>query len=234
MKLTRILLTTAVSCLLIPNSVSASNIYVVPATANIFSAGLSTPMAPGGGGAGTLPVQIAVTPGLGIFQFQYVSGSVSPNDGQFSLDGDGTPQYPTDINPYGGVSGFISDQAFPLVGVFLPSATPQPPPPPTLDFSAGAIGRNFLSLSPLIGQVFLIGDGVTDANQTRTYYAPAGATELYLGFGDAYYFEGDAGQYQDNVGSLNIAVTAVPEPAPTTLLLAGSALMAAIRCRNKR
>jgi len=221
MKLTRILLTTAVSCLLIPNSVSASNIYVVPATANIFSAGLSTPMAPGGGGAGTLPVQIAVTPGLGIFQFQYVSGSVSPNDGQFSLDGDGTPQYPTDINPYGGVSGFTS-------------ANPQPPPPPTLDFSAGAIGRNFLSLSPLIGQVFLIGDGVTDANQTRTYYAPAGATELYLGFGDAYYFEGDAGQYQDNVGSLNIAVTAVPEPAPTTLLLAGSALMAAIRCRNKR
>jgi hypothetical protein len=235
MKLPQILLATAVSCLLMPNIVSAS-VIIVPATDNIYSAGLSTPVAPGGGGAGTLPVQITVTPGLGTFQFQYLSGTVSPNEylGPFNLDGEGTPDWTTSLNSYGGISGFISDQAFPLVGVFLTAATPQAPPPPTLDFSSGAIGRNFLSLSPQIGQVFLIGDGVTGGNQPQTFYAPAGATRLYLGFGDAYQFQGDIGQYQDNVGSLTVGVTAVPEPASAVLILAGSALMAAVRCRNKR
>jgi hypothetical protein len=234
MKLTQILLTTAVSCLLMPNVVSA-DIFNVPATANIYSAGLATPVAPGGGGAGILPVQITLTPGLGTFQFQ-VSGNVSPNmyDGPFNLTAEGTPNYATSLNAYGGISGLIADHAFSLVGVFLTAVTPQAPPPSTLDFSPGAIGRNFLSLSPQIGQVFFIGNGVTDGNQTQTFYAPVGATRLYLGFGDGYYFQGNIGEYQNNSGSLNASVTAVPEPASAALILAGVALMVAVRGRNKR
>jgi hypothetical protein len=63
---------------------------------------------------------------------------------------------------------------------------------------------------------------------------PTGATELYLGFPDAAGFDGPAGQYGDNAGSLNIGVTATPEPAPLALLAAGSALMALVWFRNKR
>ena len=232
MKLTQTLLTIAVPCLLISNVVLANTVNVT-ATANIFSAGLLTPVAPGGGGTGILPVQVSLTPGLGTLQFQ-VSGDVSPNFSQFDLHGEGTPNYITILNSYGGISGFKADKAFPFVGVFLTATTPQAPAPSTLDFSAGAIGRNFLSLSPQIGQVFFIGDGVTDGNQIQTFYAPAGATSLYLGFGDAYLFQGDIGQYQDNVGSLNVVVTAVPEPTTVALMLVGSALMIAGRCRKTR
>ncbi len=234
MKTTQILPIVAASGLLLLNNASA-DIFNVPATANIFSAGLSTPVAPGGGGAGILPVQITLNPGLGTFQFQ-VSGNVSPNDGQFSLGGDGTPDMPSNINPYGGISGFLCDQGFPLVGVFLTAATPQAPPPPTLNFTSAGLGIGFLSLSPQIGQIFFIGDGLTGtgSGQTQIFYAPAGATRLYLGFADAVWEQGDPGQYSDNVGSLNANVTVVPEPTSVALILAGSALLVAIRCRNKR
>jgi hypothetical protein len=234
MKTTQILSIIATSCLLMFNDASA-DIFNVPATANIFSAGLSTPVAPSGGGAGILPVQITLNPGLGTFQFQ-VSGNVSPNDGQFSLGGDGTHGMNSNIDPCGGISGFLCVRGFPLVGVFLTAATPQAPPPPTLNFTSAGLGIDFLSLSPQIGQLFFIGDGLTgtDSGQTQTFYAPAGATRLYLGFADAVWEQGAPGQYSDNVGSLNVSVTAVPEPTSVALILAGSVLMATVRCRNKR
>jgi hypothetical protein len=42
---------------------AAVQAQTVPATANIFSAGLSAPIAPAGGGAGTLPICLELTPG---------------------------------------------------------------------------------------------------------------------------------------------------------------------------
>jgi len=237
MKLTQSIILMAISCVLTSNVNTASaQVYTVPATDNIFSAGLSTPVAPGGGGAGTLPAQITLSSGQNAFQFQ-VSGTDTPNINDPSLanlTAEGTSSWPTDLNPVGGISGYMGDYAFPLVGVFLSVTPAQAPPPPTLNFSAGAIGRNFLSLSPAIGQVFFIGNGLTDSNQAQTFYAPAGATLLFLGLPDGYDFAGDPGQYQDNAGSLNVSVNAVPEPAPIILLLAGSVTMAAIRYRNKR
>jgi hypothetical protein len=235
MKFHQVLSIAAVSCL--PMIASATT-YSVTATNNIFASGLSSAAGvdPDGGGAGILPLQINVTGSA--YQFQYLSGTVSANVNDSSLsglDGNGAAGGPTDISSYGGISGLMADHDFPLVGVFLGSGAPSTPAPATIDFTtATGIGPNFLTLAPQIGQIFLIGDGTTSSDQTRTYYVPTGATELYLGFADAGGFTGLPGQYGDNAGALNVNVTATPEPAPLALLAAGSALLAGLRFRNKR
>ncbi|HTR42021.1 MAG TPA: hypothetical protein VMH87_10440 [Pseudomonadales bacterium] len=229
MKLTLIL--TAVSCLVLPLAASATS-YSVGATDNIFGAGLSTPPAPGGGSAGSLPLQIGVT-GIA-YQFQYVSGTVSPDTSQsYSLDANGAPGF-TFISCPGSISAYLSDNSFALLGVFLGSGGQSGPAPSPFDFTSTGTGVNFTTLSPQIGQVFFIGDGSNSSNQTQTFNVPTGATELYLGFADGVNFSGLVGQYQDNAGSLTMNVNAVPEPAPVVLIIAGSALMAVMRFRNKR
>ena len=229
MKLTSLIITA--STLLLPVVASAS-VYTVAATDNIYGAGLSTPPAPGGNGAGTLPLAIGVTGSA--YQFQYLSGMVSPDSTKYSVDANGVIGQNTDITYSGGLSSSISDNGFSLVGVFLGAGGQPITAPSALDFSTGALGVNFTSLTPQIGQVFFIGDGTNSSHVTQTFYVPTGATELYLGFADGENFVAPVGQYNDNIGSLNISVNAVPEPAPMALLVAGSALMAVLRFRNKR
>ena len=64
-----------------------------------------------------------------------------------------------------------------LLGVFLGSSPGLVPS--ALDF--GSIGTNFSSLSPLLQQVFFIGDGIG-----KTFTVPTGATQLYLGTMDTW------------------------------------------------
>lgn len=231
MKLTSFI--AVISCLILPLAASATiNTYTVSAMDNIFGAGLSTPPAPGGGGAGTLPLQIAVTGSA--YQFQYLSGTVTPDTSHnYSLDANGNPGF-TDITYPGSISAYYSDNQFGLVGVFLGSGGQSGPAPSTIDFTSTGIGVNFTTLAPQIGQLFFIGDGSNSSNQTQTFDVPAGATQLYLGFADGVNFNGPVGQYQDNAGSLTMNVNAVPEPAPVALMIAGSALVAMMRLRNKR
>lgn len=224
------------SCMLLPTIASATT-YTVTGTDNINAAGLSSAadVDPGGGGGGIVPLQINVTGGA--YQFQYVSGQVSANindPGLSNLDANGTTGGPSDIDPFGSISGFYADNRFPLVGVFLGPGGQSGPAPATIDFTtATGIGPNFLTLAPQIGQIFLVGDGVTSSGQARTYFVPGGATELYLGFDDASGFTGEPGQFGDNSGSVNINVTSVPEPAPLELLAAGAVLLAVVCFRNK-
>jgi hypothetical protein len=196
----------------------------VLATANIYSAGLSTPVAPGGGGAGTLPLLISLSPGQTSFQLT-ASGQVSQYYNFYYHGPDGLTGGAANISAYGGLSGFITDQLFPLTAVFLTDAAPQGPAPATLDFSSQGLGRNFLTLSPALDQVFFVGDGQTDASRAQTFYVPTGATRLFLGFPDAPNSEGAPGAYSDNQGSLQVDVTLVPEPSVSTLALLGLALV---------
>lgn len=97
--------------------------------------------------------------------------------------------------------------------------------PAQLDFGAGL---GFTSLSPGIGQIFFIGDGLTsDSNagdfsgQVQQFVVPVGATRLYLGRVDGF------GWY-NNVGSFDVTVTnvsAIPEPGTYGLMLAGLAVV---------
>jgi hypothetical protein len=108
--------------------------------------------------------------------------------------------------------------------VFLSNAIPSSGPPPTLDFSPSGLGIDFLTLSPLLGHVFYIGDGVTSGAVFQEFIAPAGATRLFLGIPDGFGFVGAPGAYDDNDGAylVRIGVNEIPTvPAPGSLALLG-------------
>ena len=118
-------------------------------------------------------------------------------------------------NAVGPFSGYeATDFTGALVGVFLEDSLPGSAPPPPLRFyfkdsSQGGIPTDFKILSPLIGQVFFIGDGLTrsGAGSIQAFRVPATATHLYLGYVDSCSSTGKTppGCYTDNGG----AVTAI-------------------------
>jgi len=93
------------------------------------------------------------------------------------------------------------------------------------------MGTDFLSITPLLGQIFYIGDGKTSGGAFQEFIAPAGATRLFLGIPDGFGFGGEPGAYDDNDGSYRIRigvneVPAIPEPETYALMLLGAAAIA--------
>jgi len=105
-----------------------------------------------------------------------------------------------------------------LIGVFLDDQEPAGAAPARVDFS----NDSFTSFSPILSQTFFIGDGLTGTGvgDVQTFNVPAGATRLFLGFADAFNFQGPAGTYVDNGGTLQVTVTATPAPEPSSSVLA--------------
>jgi hypothetical protein len=89
-----------------------------------------------------------------------------------------------------------------LVGVFLTDDEPSDPAPPPLDFTGD---EEFEELAPEIAQTFFIGDG-----EGRTFRVPTGATRLFLGFADAFLYEGPPGWYGNNAGEFEVTVAVEP------------------------
>jgi hypothetical protein len=104
----------------------------------------------------------------------------------------------------------ISDVIAPydcLLGVFLDDTQPdQTPDPPNLDFGTTAT-RDYLTFSPLLKQVFFIGDGVTSHGEEQHVIIPEGATRLFLG-------TMDSSTWLNNVGQFEVLVT---EPCSQTV-----------------
>jgi hypothetical protein len=88
-----------------------------------------------------------------------------------------------------------------LIGVFLDASVPSGTGPAGLDLSAASDG--FAMLSPLLRQVFFIGDGLTGTGSgaAQRFVVPAGATRLLLGDSD-----GVGGDF-DNSGQFTVVVS---------------------------
>lgn len=140
------------------------------------------------------------------FTFQ-ASGQVNyyggPLEQGFSPDGDLNSN--AQINSFGGISAYQGPSGA-LAGVFLTDAIPLEPAPELINFKADGLGKDFARLSPQIGQVFLIGDGVTSAGARQVFVAPAKATRLFIGLVDAAGFYGAPTCYADNVGSFDYTI----------------------------
>jgi len=152
----------------------------------------------------------ALDPAVGGVSFYNGFGGVIFGPGGNGLSG-------SNLTPLDGISGYIGPQG-PLAGVFLDNSTPSSgPAPATLNFEPGGVGIGFNSLSPILRQVFYIGDGVDGSGNFQTFIAPAGATRLALGIPDGFGFVGPPGAYDDNDGSYRVIigvneVPAIPEP----------------------
>lgn len=187
----------------------------------------------------TVEAQGAVlVPGLALSAGQALIFAVS---GQVSYGGGSTPGNNPDGSAYTGIpsdygngitapSGVNRIDA--LVGVFLTDAEPTAGATPTaLSFVSGL---DFLSVTPLIGQIFFIGNGLTGdtaANDhgglVQQFVVPTGATRLYLGTSDGY------GWY-NNSGAFQVSISAVPEPSALALLMAGGLVSLGRRRRLPR
>jgi hypothetical protein len=67
---------------------------------------------------------------------------------------------------------------------------------------------------PTAWSIFVIGS-------SDSLIVPTGATTLYLGFPDALGFNDPPGYYDDNTGSINVEISAVPEPSTWAMMILG-------------
>ncbi len=160
------------------------------------------------------------------------SGGCGPYSGPAnSADGDLGGGYSDIAN---GMSGITAPWNA-LVGVFLDNSEPDLHiPPPDLSFLDinGNPDISFASLSPELGQVFFIGDGLTGTGSGafQDFFAPAGATRLFLGSTDGSGWSNNGG-YQD-VTINYTGNSATPEPSSLLLLGSGVAGLAGILRRK--
>ncbi len=174
---------------------------IVLGQANIFGAGRDAAPQPGGGGAGVLPPSWRLPRGSSrIVTFPRITGKVTPIVGESPYKGaDGDHRGPTNIESLKGISGIMDfTNGMFLVGVFLTDSLPKRPAPARLDFTDN---EGFDVLAPRIGQTFFIGNG-----KGRSYRAPAGATRLFVGFADGFFYQGAPGWYGNNAGRLQVMV----------------------------
>lgn len=179
---------------------------LVSAHANVFGAGrASVPDFPGGGG--TLPPSISVAGGQ-VVTFPGITGRIRHvATGTFN-EPEGRTGGPTDINSYRGIAGILhGNRTMFLVGVFLAGAEPEDPAPERLDATDS---QDLPAFAPALAQVFFIGDGRDRSGNLQRFTVPTGATQLHLGFADAFFFRGDPGNYADNTGELRVGFRTSP------------------------
>jgi len=181
--------------------------FIVQSMDDIFLSGGNTYT--GTDGLGNPPTSFFAVKGGQIITFSNMGGSWSCGGIFHDFNGPdgGTCDFEssTNVEPTDGkISGIIAGRTFFLTGVFLGAGLPAVRPP-SLNFTSSGLTESFLSLSPGLGQVFFIGDGLTGTGtgSTQTFIAPVGAATLYLGAVDASSFVGIPGDYSDNLGSVN-------------------------------
>lgn len=198
--------------------VGTSSVYGLPGLPTSFD------------GSGVAAVQNSLTAGSGrILAFSSVTGTTTANGGAaFGPDGGTYSPNTLDIQNFNNLSGVFTttqDRHMALFGVFT-AGNPAGAAPARLNVTSDT----FTSFSPLLNQVFLIGDGRVGAGGAiQQFFVPDTATTLYLGFADGFAdggvaFQGRPASYNDNTGTLSATftvtptVTATPEPGAWALI----------------
>ena len=104
--------------------------------------------------------------------------------------------------------------------------------PPISEITLMVVGAT--GFSPLLNQIFFIGDGLTGdgSGSVQSFLAPVGATRLFLAVADS------IGSSDGNSGSLSVTYNATPggavqEPASWALMIAGFGLAGASLRRRR-
>jgi hypothetical protein len=148
-----------------------------------------------------------------------------PGGDPFPPDGSETLTYHTT-----GAENGISDILAPknsLLGVYLDDTQPDTTiAPPLLDFGTQE-SRDYATLTPLLKQVFFIGDGMTSGGMEQLVFVPDGASRLLLGTMDGCGWYNNEGHFDvtvtdfcENMGVLNDgALPQVPDARRTIVSL---------------
>ncbi len=195
----------------------------VPTTLSIYLAGGNTySVAPAYGG-GLSPFLVTLLAGTGrVLRVNATgTGSFCPvgTCATTSPDGPAATLPTTNLNASGKISGIVASNSGFLAGVFLGPTLPASAPA-TLTFGS----LDFLTLSPLLGQQFFIGDGFTSSSVQQQFFIPDNATALYFGVADGGAFTGNPDFYGDNAGTYTARYdvsSTVPEPATMLLFFTG-------------
>ncbi len=220
---------------------AAAGFLTVSGTSDIWAAGQSNASALNlVAGSGTLPPGYAFTASAGqTLAFSSVTGSVSSGgsptqfcgpDGYTIFNGTNAS---THLAAVGSISGVTSsNRGFFLVGVFTTSGTPSGAAPASPDFSSPI---NATTETPLINQIFYVGDGTNALGATLNIAVPVNATNFYLGFADGadssrgyLAWNGPNGFYGDNGGSLSATFSFSSVPEPSSVAMVGLGLSVAI------
>jgi len=185
----------------------------VDAKMNIFGAGKAVPPTTRSGTEGLLPVCVSFPTQSGqVLKILETKGDVSGYGDHWQFNGaDGGPfcNGRTYISSYDGISGIVhNSKTMFLVGVFLGNTEPSDPAPDVLAFTDEV--DDFETLSPLLHQVFYIGDGLGKDGIIQQFQVPESATRLCLGFAEGYDFgypnnPRPPGYYSDNDGGLTVS-----------------------------
>ena len=174
------------------------------------------------------PVQLGVVAGATV-SFS-ASGSASVDASCFAGPDGGCYDDESGFSP-APASNTYKGPATALIGVFLDNSV--------IDVASGIASldytdpsnRNLASYAPSLGQIFFIGDGLTDASLVQGYLAPTGATRLFLAVADSF------GSSTGNVGAFSVGFTgataAVPEPATWSTMLGGFILAGGVLRRRR-
>jgi murein DD-endopeptidase MepM/ murein hydrolase activator NlpD len=140
-----------------------------------------------------------------VVTFRSVTGETYVGCGERSWGPDGDLKgFDGWMPPMGRLSGinFNRGCSLPLIGVFLGPTLPDVAPA-SPDFTR--IGYDFDDLSPELGQLFFIGDGLTGEGSVQRFHAPDTATRLYIGFVDS------PGKWGDNKGAVDASFSVLVE-----------------------
>lgn len=227
-----------VTALMVPTIGHADTIVVtVNGNDNPFLAGQ-----PDGASAlgDTAPAQ---SPTLALTNFDTSQAITFSAVGGFNFSG-GAPALSADgnggsgnLNPAQlGLSGAQGIRFNGLVGVFLNDSVPGgTAPAPRND------GRTFSTLSPLLNQIFWIGDGFDGDNPSQPlqgnqqlFFAPTGATRLFLGSTDGVGWFNNSGTSVVTINFTALAGNAVPEPSVWAMLILGFGVIGRTLRQRKR